>query len=92
MNKQYLIDGIWMGIALFVSYLLQVAGLAMDTSPGKSTFLCTTYCVLVPFIHWFATKKRPKLLHVLCVFICLFGIGVLSLQGGLGMSTGDVLE
>ena len=90
-DKEYLRDGIWMGIALFVSYILQVVGLSMDTSPGKSAFLCTTYCVLVPFIHWFATKKRPQWLHVLCVFVCLFGIGVLSLKGGFGMSTGDVL-
>ena len=91
LNKEYWIDGIWMGITLFISYILQVEGLAGDTSPGKSAFLCTTYCVMVPFFHWFATKKRPWILHVLCVFICLLGIGILSLQGGLSMSSGDVL-
>lgn len=91
LNKQYWIDGIWMGITLFLSYILQVAGLAMDTSPGKSAFLCTTYCVMVPFMHWFATKKKPQVLHVLCVFLCLFGIGILSLRGGLGISVGDIL-
>ena len=91
LNKQYWIDGIWRGISLFLSYILQVAGLAMDTSPGKSAFLCTTYCVMVPFMHWFATKKKPQILHVLCVFLCLFGIGILSLRGGLGMSVGDIL-
>ncbi len=91
LNKQYCIDGIWMGITLFLSYILQVAGLALDTSPGKSAFLCTTYCVMVPFMHWFATKKKPQILHVLCVFLCLFGIGILSLRGGLGMSVGDIL-
>lgn len=91
LNRQYWIDGMWMGITLFLSYILQVAGLAMDTSPGKSAFLCTTYCVMVPFLYWFVTKKRPKFLHVLCVFICLLGIGILSLQGGLEMSAGDVM-
>lgn len=91
LNKEYWIDGIWMGITLFISYILQVEGLAADTSPGKSAFLCTTYCVMVPFLHWFATKKRPQILHVLCVFICLFGIGILSLQGGFEMSSGDIL-
>ena len=90
-NKEYLTDGIWMGITLFLSYLLQVAGLSLDTSPGKSAFLCTTYCVLVPFLHWFVTKDRPKWLHILCVFICLAGIGILSLQGGWGMSMGYIL-
>ena len=91
LNREYWIDGIWMGFTLFISYILQVAGLAGDTSPGKSAFLCTTYCVMVPFLHWFATKKKPQFLHVLCVFICLFGIGILSLQGGFDMSTGDIL-
>lgn len=91
LNKEYLMDGTWMGVTLFVSYILQVVGLAMDTSPGKSAFLCTTYCVLVPFFHWFVTKERPRLLHVICVLICLTGIGVLSLQGGFGMSAGDIL-
>ena len=39
LNKQYWIDGFWMGITLFASYMLQVGGLALDTSPGKSAFL-----------------------------------------------------
>ena len=90
-DKQYLIDGFWMGVTLFLSYLLQVIGLTMDTSPGKSAFLCTTYCVMIPFFHWFITKRRPKLLHVACVFLCLIGVGVLSLQGSLRMSTGDIM-
>lgn len=91
LNRQYWIDGVWMGITLFLSYILQVIGLTMDTSPGKSAFLCTTYCVMVPFLHWFATKKRPQILHIICVFICLFGIGILSLKGGWEMSMGDIL-
>ena len=90
-DKQYLIDGFWMGITLFLSYILQVVGLTLDTSPGKSAFLCTTYCVMIPFIHWFMTKKKPKMLHLACVFLCLIGIGFLSLHGSLGMTMGDIL-
>ena len=91
LNKQYWHNGIWMGITLFASYILQVAGLAMDTSPGKSAFLCTTYSVMVPFMYWFVTKERPRILHIVCVFICITGVGVLSLQGGWGMSMRDIL-
>lgn len=83
--------GFWMGLTQFISYILQVGGLAMDTSPGKSAFLCTTYSVLVPFLYWLVTKERPRLRHVACVFICMAGVGILSLTGGWGMSTGDVL-
>ena len=31
LNKEYWINGIWMGITLFISYILQVEGLAADT-------------------------------------------------------------
>ena len=91
LDRKYWMYGFWMGLTLFLSYILQVGGLAMDTSPGKSAFLCTTYCVLVPFLHWFLTKEAPKLRHVVCVFLCLTGVGILSLTGGWGMSAGDFL-
>lgn len=91
LNKTYWVHGFWMGLTLYLSYVLQVGGLALDTSPGKSAFLCTTYSVLVPFIHWFVTKQPPKARHVVCVFLCLSGVGLLSLSGGWGMSAGDLL-
>lgn len=91
LDRKYFVDGFWMGITLFASYLLQVAGLALDTSPGKSAFLSTTYSVMVPFLYWFVTKDRPKVHHIVCVFLCLSGVGVLSLSGGWGMSAGDIL-
>jgi drug/metabolite transporter (DMT)-like permease len=91
LNRKYLVDGFWMGFTLFLSYILQVGGLALDTSPGKSAFLCTTYSVMIPFLYWFMTKQPPKVHHVVCVFLCLSGVGILSLSGGWGMSTGDIL-
>ena len=91
LDRKDWLDGFWMGLTLFLSYVLQVGGLALDTSPGKSAFLCTTYSVLVPFLHWFVTKERPRAHHILCVFLCLSGVGILSLSGGWGMSAGDIL-
>ncbi len=91
LDKKYWLAGFWMGLTLFVSYLLQVGGLALDTSPGKGAFLCTTYSVLVPFVYWLVTKERPKVHHIICVFLCLSGVGVLSLSGGWAMSPGDIL-
>lgn len=91
LNTKYFVDGFWMGLTLYISYVLQVGGLALDTSPGKSAFLCTTYSVMVPFLHWFVTKQPPKVHHLICVFLCLSGVGILSLSGGWGMSLGDIL-
>ena len=48
LDRKYLIHGFWMGASLFASYMMQVCGLALDTSPGKSAFLSTTYSVMVP--------------------------------------------
>ena len=90
-TREYLVCGFWMGLSLFASYVLQVTGLTLDTSPGKSAFLCTTYSVFVPFLYWIATKKPPKVHHLLCVFLCLTGVGIVSLTGGWGMSAGDIL-
>ena len=91
LDKTYWINGFWMGLTLFISYILQVGGLALDTSPGKSAFLCTTYSVMVPFFYWFVTKEPPKLRHIVCVFLCMTGVGILSITGGWGMSAGDFL-
>ena len=91
LDKSYFIHGGLMGITLFGSYMMQTVGLTWDTSPGKSAFLSTTYCVLVPFLYWIVTKERPKALHLFCVFLCVSGVGVLSLQGGLGMTSGDIM-
>lgn len=91
LDKKYLFFGFWMGASLFASYMLQVCGLALDTSPGKSAFLSTSYSVMVPFIYWFATKEVPKIHHLLCVFLCLAGVGILSLSGGWKMSAGDLM-
>ena len=91
LDRKYWVDGFWMGLTLFASYILQVGGLALDTSPGKSAFLCTTYSVIVPFLYWLVTKERPRSRHVICIFLCLFGVGVLSLSGGWAMSPGDIL-
>ena len=91
LDRTYWMNGFWMGLTLFASYLLQVGGLTLDTSPGKSAFLCTTYSVMVPFFYWFVTKQPPKLRHIVCVFLCMTGVGILSLTGGWGMSAGDFL-
>lgn len=91
LDKSYLIHGFWLGLTMFASYFLQVCGLTLDTSPGKSAFLCTTYSVLVPFVYWLVTKKAPRLRHIVCVFLCLTGVGLLSLSGGWRMSMGDIL-
>lgn len=91
LDRKYVIYGTLMGITLFGSYMMQTVGLTWDTSPGKSAFLSTTYCVFVPFLYWGVTKKKPKLQHLACVLLCVTGVGILSLKGGGGMTNGDII-
>ena len=90
-DKTYMVYGFLMGVTLFGGYIMQTIGLTMDTSPGKSAFLSTTYCVVVPFLYWIVTKETPRLLHIFCILLCVTGVGVLSLQGSMGMSGGDLM-
>lgn len=91
LDRKYMIYGTLMGITLFGGYLMQTVGLTWDTSPGKSAFLSTTYCVIVPFLYWGVTKRKPKLQHLACVLLCVTGVGILSLKGGGGMTNGDIV-
>lgn len=90
LDLQYLRGGVIMGVCIFAAYVLQTYGLYY-TSPGKNAFLTTTYCVLVPFIYWITAKKRPDAFNFLAAFICVVGVGFVSLDGGLSANKGDLL-
>lgn len=91
MNKKTLAGGLLIGIALFGAYVAQTYGVAF-TTPGKNAFLTAIYCVLVPFFWWAMTRKRPDGWSFAAAFICLAGIGLISLDGTLSVSLGDGLS
>lgn len=89
-DKGTVIGGIAMGVALFSCYVLQTYGLA-KTTPGKNAFLTAVYCMIVPLLYWLIRKKRPDRYNVAAAVICIIGIGLISLDGDLGINIGDVL-
>lgn len=95
-NRSYLWEGSIMGVLLFVAFAFQTNGL-MGSTPGKNAFLTSVYCVLVPFFYWMFTKIRPDRYNILAAFICIIGIGFLSLRsesfsgGGALIAIGDIL-
>lgn len=91
MNRKTLAGGLLIGIALFGAYVAQTYGVAF-TTPGKNAFLTAIYCVLVPFFWWAMTRKRPDGWSFAAAFICLAGIGLISLDGTLSISLGDGLS
>ena len=90
LDRQYLKKGAVLGTALFAAYTLQTFGLEY-TTPGKNAFLTATYCVLVPFMWWAFTKKRPDAYNIGAALVCIIGMALVSLDGDLSLGLGDGL-
>lgn len=82
--------GIVTGTCLFLAYLIQTIGLTM-TTPGKNAFLTAVYCAIVPFLVWIFYHKRPDNYNFMAALLCIFGVGLVSLDGNLSMNLGDFL-
>ena len=79
-----------MGALLFAAYAVQNYGL-MDTTPGKNAFFTAVYCVIVPFLYWGVDKLPPTRWNVLAAVLCVGGIGLVSWDGGVSLTGGDLL-
>ena len=92
--KQFTPDYIWrgavMGGFLFLAYSVQTFGLAL-TTPSKNAFLTAVYCVIVPFLTWAVVKARPDRYNIIAAVLCVTGVGLVSLNEGLTINSGDLL-
>lgn len=82
--------GIVVGIFLFAGFAAQTIGLQY-TEAGKQAFITATNVVMVPFIYWAIAKKKPDKFELMAAFLCLIGIGVLSLDSNFTMGYGEFL-
>lgn len=88
-DGSHLAAGAVVGVLGGLGYLVQNVGLA-DTTPSNNAFLTATYCVMVPFVNWALTRRRPGVRNVVAALVCLAGVAfvsmgdslVLSLRGG----------
>lgn len=83
--------GIIVGVLLFISYYIQTYGIKY-TTVGNNAFLTAVYVVFVPFLYWIIKKEKPDNYNIAASFICMAGIGLLSLQQGFTMNWGDTLS
>lgn len=91
LSRRTLLAGVVIGVFLYVAYAAQTIGIKY-TTPGKNAFLTAIYCVLVPFIWWAVARRRPDGYSFAAAFICIAGIGLISLDGALSVSKGDALS
>ena len=90
LNRSYLKGGVFMGLALSGAYIIQTYGLVY-TTPGKNAFLTSSYCVMTPFFYWVYKKKRPGMHNLIAAFLCILGVGLISLNKDIGINIGDML-
>lgn len=89
-DRSYWWRGGLLGVFMFIGYAVQNYGL-MDTTPGKNAFFTAVYCVIVPFLYWAVDKLRPSRFNVLAAVLCVAGIGLVSWDGGIALTRGDLL-
>ena len=83
--------GAEIGAHLFVAFAIQSIGM-MGTTPSKNAFLSSWYAALVPILTWLFYRKRPERRQILAALICVVGVGVISLSGGLSVAWGDIVS
>ncbi len=91
MTRENVLGSILIGACLAAAYIVQTYGLKY-TTPGKNAFLTAVYCVLVPFLAWAIYRKKPAAYNIVAAFLCMIGIGFVSLGGETaGLNRGDIL-
>lgn len=92
LKREHLKGGILIGLFLFLAFYVQTVGLKY-TTPSNNAFITASNVVMVPFIWWVISKKRPSIKIFVSSFLCLIGIGILSLNFSQGFSfqVGDLL-
>ena len=92
LDRGYLLGGAVMGFCLFLAYAFQTFGLERTTS-GKNAFFTAVYCVIVPFLYWGISRRRPDRYNVVAALLCVAGIALVSITGesAAAFSVGDVL-
>ena len=90
LNRTYWWHGALIGLFLFLAYATQTIGIT-DTTPGKNAFLTAIYCVIVPFLFWLVGRQKPDVYNFTAAFLCIAGIGFVSLTQDFSIGFGDTL-
>lgn len=83
-------NGFIVGIFLFLGFAFQTIGLQY-TTPAKNALLTSTNVVIVPFLVFIITKKKPDNFVILASFLTFIGIALISTFNLDTINMGDVL-
>lgn len=77
-----------LGIFIFLGFAFQTIGLNYTTT-SKNAFLTGINVIIVPFLTWLFTKKKVDTYSIIASFLCMIGIGFLTLNDSLTINIGD---
>lgn len=90
LNKRIILKGLVLGFFLYLAFALQTVGLQY-TTPSKNAFLTAVNVVIVPFIAYFAYKRKIDKFELTGAILAIIGIAFLSLQFSTDINVGDIL-
>lgn len=82
--------GLIIGFFMFMGFATQTVGL-IYTTVGVQAFITASNVVMVPFIYWLVSKKKPNNYEICGAILCFIGIGVLSFDSSLKVGLGEFL-
>ena len=91
MTKDEFKIGFLAGMANMLGFVLQSIG-AQYTTLSNSAFLTTTNVVMIPFMAWIITKRKPLPKNFVAVAVCMVGTAVLAgvFKSELSFNIGDI--
>jgi len=87
-TKREIKAGMIVGFTMLVGYGFQTVGMKY-TSAGTAAFITSSNVVMVPFISWMFTKRRPDKFEMFGALLCFIGISVLSIDENLKVGIGE---
>lgn len=82
--------GLIVGFFMFLGFAFQTVGLKYTTA-GVQAFITASNVVMVPFMYWIISKKKPNNYELFGAVLCFIGIGILSLDNNLNVGIGEFL-
>ena len=91
-SRSDIVHGVVAGASLFGGFYAQTAGQAL-TTVSSAAFITATYVVMIPFLMWALTRRRPAAREVLLCLASMGGVLLLTVDfsEGLSFSPGDLL-
>lgn len=89
-GKQTLINGVILGVLMFLGYAAQTVGLKYTTA-SRAGFITFTFALFVPFLQVHFLKRKPLFGNILGLVFVFFGLWIISNPSGGSFNTGDLI-